>query len=207
MTWIRQRVKNPCGVILSQCRRGNDDTKTSKAGAAKWLPRLVRSSSPNGRFILAFGDIENATYSFLQHVPVDTLRETTSTLPLAKRIDLIFELLSGNKTHTQERKEHFSKLLRHAKSLSEKRNVLAHDPHCMEAYHHPKHGHPGSRMVIGSMRTKKKVSLERLRKQVRESESLAKLLYADYSRISKPLHGKKGALLRAGPDCASERRR
>ncbi len=48
-----------------------------------------------GRFILAFGDIENVTYLVLLHLPKDTIFDTASSLPFGKRIELMLELLRG----------------------------------------------------------------------------------------------------------------
>ncbi|GHA75026.1 hypothetical protein [Cognatilysobacter bugurensis] len=77
-----------------------------------------------GRFVLAFGDIENVVTSCLRLLPQDPIGRTASELHLAQRISLLEEILSPRRTAAR------SNLLDAVKAVrrySSKRNIVAHN--------------------------------------------------------------------------------
>ena len=88
-----------------------------------------------GKALLRFGDIEYTSVKCLEKLPTDRIASTASSLPFAKRAELLIEILEGRENPD----EHTNQLLvgfRHAKKLAHKRNLIAHNPLLLEMYFH-----------------------------------------------------------------------
>lgn len=146
-----------------------------------------------GRFILAFGDIENVTYMALLQLPKDRIFGTTSKLGFGARVDLVLEIVSGHKEVSDDLKAKFSKELLAAKALADTRNLVAHSPLMMTIYSHPKEEWAHSEMALGNVRNKESgVSFDRLNGAADQAEALAKALYHLYGEVHKQvLHATK----------------
>jgi hypothetical protein len=141
-----------------------------------------------GRFVLAFGDIENVTYLALYQLPKDNIFETTSSLAFGKRVQLVMELVANHPEVNDSLREKFIALLKKATKLSETRNHVAHSPLMMKVYHHEAHGWIHEEVELGNVRNRERgVSLKALRTATSEAEKLAKSLYKQYHKIHKAI--------------------
>jgi len=139
-----------------------------------------------GRFVLAFGDVENVTYLALLQLPKDKIFDTTSTLGFGKRIDLVIELIAGHRELTEDLRKSFATTLTSAKKLSDLRNIVAHSPLMMMIYAHPKEGWTHHEMALGNVRNRRRgISLKQLRVATGQAEALSKKLYRLYSKVHK----------------------
>jgi hypothetical protein len=99
---------------------------SSDANAVEW-ERLV------GKAILRFGDIELVSVKCLQVFPADKIGVSASRLGFSQRTDLLIEILESR----PQRSAHLETLLvgfKRAKKLSEKRNLIAHNPVMLSLY-------------------------------------------------------------------------
>jgi hypothetical protein len=143
-----------------------------------------------GRFVLAFGDIENVTYMALAQIPRDAIFKSTSTLGFGKRADLVAELVQDHPEVSEAARSRLVKYLKEAKTLSETRNTLAHSPLMLKLYTHPQWTH--AELGIASVRNREKpITLTILRQSVRKAETLSAKLYRAYSRVYKSIDGAK----------------
>lgn len=131
-----------------------------------------------GRFILAFGDIENITYICLSRLPKDSIYKSVSKLRFAQRVDLLLEILRGQDGLAQTLVEQFANQLEDAKTLAKVRNTVAHSPLMCVIYEHPTEEwrHIEYR-VANSMNEDKYVTLESLADTTKQTEKLAAGLY------------------------------
>lgn len=74
---------------------------------------------------MAFGSIEWITVMCLTHLPVDPVGKTASKLPLAKRVELLVEILAPRADSISTG---LLPLLAQIKPLSKIRNQVAHEP-------------------------------------------------------------------------------
>ena len=145
-----------------------------------------------GRFVLAFGDIENVTYLALSQLPRDSIFKSTSTLGFGKRVDLVIEIVRDHPEVSAFTRALFIRHLKEAKVLSDTRNTLAHSPLVLSLYRHPEWTH--AELGIGTVRNSDKpVTLQVLRSKTREVEALAKKLHRAYSRVYKSVKRAKAA--------------
>ena len=136
-----------------------------------------------GTVILSFGEIELITLKCLAHLPTDNIYESTSTLPFGRRVDLIIEILQGcgNKPNAATA---LIEKLKQAKSLSEYRNLLAHNPLVADIYVHQITGDVVVEHGISSARKKEKsIDLASLKELAGEVEDLASELYMTLGKI------------------------
>jgi hypothetical protein len=145
-----------------------------------------------GRFVLAFGDIENVTYMALSQIPRDTIFKSTASLGFGKRADLVSEIVQDHPEVSTAAQNRLVKYLKEAKALSEIRNILAHSPLMLKLYQHPQWNH--AELGIASARNRDKpITLAVLRTNVRKAETLSGKLYRAYSRVHKSVVGAKAA--------------
>jgi hypothetical protein len=136
-----------------------------------------------GTVILSFGDIELITLKCLAHIPTDNIYESVSTLPFGRRVDLIIEILEGRPNIPDAVATLIEKLKR-AKSLSEYRNVLAHNPLVADIYVHEIRGDVVVEHGISSARKKgKSIDLASLKELAGEVEDLASELYMTLGKV------------------------
>jgi len=134
-----------------------------------------------GTAILSFGNIEFATIKCLTHLPRDNISKTTSSLPFGRRVDLIIELLEGQKENAAINSEFIIKLKR-AKELAEWRNVLAHNPLATSVYEHKATGDLLLEKTIKAERKKgKEIDLPKLKELASEISSLSSEIYYSLS--------------------------
>lgn len=138
-----------------------------------------------GTVILSFGDIELITLKCLAHLPSDNIYESVSTLPFGRRVDLIIDILQGRASTPNAAAPLIEKLQR-AKSLSEYRNVLAHNPLIADFYVHKVTGDVVVEHGISSARRKgKSIDLASLKELAGEVEGLAGELYMTLGKIAQ----------------------
>lgn len=136
-----------------------------------------------GTVILSFGDIELITLKCLAHLPTDNIYESASTLPFGRRVDLIIEILQGYGNKPNAATTLIEKL-KQAKSLSEYRNLLAHNPLVADIYVHQITGDVVVEHGISSARKKEKsIDLASLKELAGEVEGLASELYMTLGKI------------------------
>ena len=141
-----------------------------------------------GRFMLAFGDIENATLLALERISSDSIMRTARSLLLAKRIELLTEILEAKEGISASARADFIETLARVKSLADKRNLIAHNPLILEFYEHGHTGELVSQGVIASTRNEnKRINIGTMQKLVQQLEECRTLLFDQYGRISKEL--------------------
>ena len=77
-----------------------------------------------GRFVLAFGRIEGLTYAALRECPNDPISEALLNANLGMRLDLLAAIC---RNRNGERWKRLGEVLQNIKSLSIKRNLIAHN--------------------------------------------------------------------------------
>ncbi len=80
-----------------------------------------------GRLFIAFGYIEKITHNCLVEWLKDPIYPHIKNMNLGRRIDLVIDLAKAQE-YTKENIEQFISHLKQAKTLSEKRNIVAHNP-------------------------------------------------------------------------------
>lgn len=136
-------------------------------------------------FILSFGDIELITLKCLAHLPTDKIYESVATLPFGRRVDLIIEILQ-NRANSSHNIATLINKLKLAKSLSEYRNVLAHNPLVADIYVHQLTGDVIVEHGISSAKKREKtIDLASMKELAGEVESLASELYITLSKITE----------------------
>jgi len=86
-----------------------------------------------GRVLLAFGEIEHQTHECLRQFPRDTIYDSVATMPLARRLALIRNILEG-RARVSDKVLDFIKLLKRAEDLLVVRNAVAHNPYVLAFY-------------------------------------------------------------------------
>jgi len=84
-----------------------------------------------GRVFVAFGGIEYTLFKCLENIPSDNILQSTKNLPLGKRVDLLQEILT---IHENLEAVELKRNLRKIKTLSESRNLIAHNPLVLDLY-------------------------------------------------------------------------
>ncbi len=136
-----------------------------------------------GTVFLSFGDIELITLKCLAHIPTDNIYESVSTLPFGRRVNLIIEILRG-RAYAPDAVATLIEKLKRAKSLSEYRNVLAHNPLLADIYVHRITGDVVVEHGISSARKKEKsIDLASLKELAGEVEDLASELYMTLGKV------------------------
>ncbi|MCP3684054.1 MAG: hypothetical protein GY861_15340 [bacterium] len=144
----------------------------------KWMPIV-------GRFILAFGDIENVTYFAIKQLPVDKIYETSWKLNFGTRVDLVLELVNNLTKATAEMKEEFRTLLIEAKQLSVIRNTVAHSPLMLMVYQHKSEewAFVHEESLANIRNAENSITIEKLTEYTDRAEVLATELYESYQKI------------------------
>lgn len=86
-----------------------------------------------GKAMVSFAEIELVTYKCLAHIPSDKIYESSSSLPFARRVDLIVEILEGGSPLPVGVSD-FVALLKRSKELAKTRNDIAHNPVMMNVF-------------------------------------------------------------------------
>lgn len=137
-----------------------------------------------GKFFVSFAKIEHTTCISIQHFSEDNITKTANNLPFKTRVELLIELIKGKNYIDTEKAEKHIELLKISLKLSEKRNIIAHNPILLDLYTQEETEELQEREVIVSKRSKKKrIYLENLEKMVDEVEKLSKELVDGYLEI------------------------
>lgn len=152
--------------------------QTEENPEEKWRPWV-------GRFVMAFGGVENVTYSALKQLPKDQIHRTAWKLGLGWRIDLVIELIPGLERTSEDLKTRFVGLLKRSKQLSDIRNKIAHSPLMLTVYEHPSEEWSFiHQLTLASIKNPEdSVSFEQLVKVTEETEFVVGELYGVYQQI------------------------
>lgn len=85
-----------------------------------------------GRFVIAFGDIENLVTSSLSFFAKDPIGKAAADLPLAQRMDLLEAVLSPRET---EARAELLESVQAIRRYSKKRNIVAHNGLTFSFFH------------------------------------------------------------------------
>ena len=100
--------------------------KTFKTeGKEKWAQLI-------GLIIIEFGEIERITIRCLRTFPSENIISSVIGMKLSSRVDLICSILESKFSNGETNK--IIPLLKKAKKLAEKRNILAHNPMSLDIY-------------------------------------------------------------------------
>jgi hypothetical protein len=102
-----------------------------------------------GRFMVAFGGIEQVIHAALNALPHDPIGQAATQMFLGPRIDLLLAVLNGR--HGKDWRN-FAALLKKAKRLAEERNLIAHNPLGLEYYKNAEGQHVAGEQTIRSLR-------------------------------------------------------
>lgn len=151
----------------------------TKHQKAKWRTLV-------GTAVLSFCDIEFITQECLKHLPTDNICKSVSTLPFGRRVDLIIEILQGWANTPKAATTLIEKLKLAKKLFSKYRNVLAHNPLCVDIYVQHETGDIVLDHSISSLREKEKsINFASLKKLADEVEDLASELYKTLEKVIK----------------------
>lgn len=130
-------------------------------------------SAAIGELFIAFGQIEHITIAFLNS-QTQTKKEIIGKSNFSKRVDLIVKSL---KKSTDSNHKEFISLLKKAKELSKKRNLIAHNPLLLEVFQFAD-GSNYKREIIASSRAPKEcMSLKELKILSNDASSILSKLY------------------------------
>jgi hypothetical protein len=143
-----------------------------------------------GIFMLEFGDIEHLVTLAIEFSTTEAVMKTVRQLQLSKRIELCKELLEANDTLTDEVRNPFLDDLKLAKKLSEKRNLIAHNPVRLTFRQREDNDELVAEGIISSPRNDKiEVTLEAMRHLAREAIKCNSLLNEHFSKVGYQLRG------------------
>jgi Resolvase, N terminal domain len=129
-----------------------------------------------GRALLSFGDIEAFTLRCLVCIPSDKVANTSSNLSFARRVGLLVEIIEGRCVAPGPAAELASKL-KATKTLSEVRNVIAHNPLQLEVCARSAGDATAERNLISAKPQGKLIDLASLKEYVAKVEDAVSELY------------------------------
>lgn len=139
-----------------------------------------------GRVFMAFGTIEKLTHECLKEWLKDPIYDHLKKIRLSQRIDMVIDLI-GAKPFEEKNIVKFVLLMKEAKKLAEKRNILAHNPLLLTLFY----GDPDFHEIIQhNFKENKYVTFDELKKIVKDSEMLATELIETKVKIG--LEGRTG---------------
>ncbi len=148
-------------------------------GRDKWAEYI-------GKTMLCFGDIEFITFECLINFSRDNIFQSTSKMNLNPRIDLIINIIQSR--FTQDESAELIKLLKEAKELAEKRNLIAHNPLSFEIYEDEMGKISEFKEVINSLKNyDKKMSFNELIQFYESTLALSKKLTDEYRNLYNKL--------------------
>lgn len=121
-----------------------------------------------GRFILAFGEIEDLCTTSIRMISVDGIGGVAATLPLESRIQLLHTILDGR---SDSESRELSSALKRVKSYLTHRNLVAHNGLGMKVVHN------GNKILLhfhiqSSRNADKMLSYEQMERLTSEVEHL-----------------------------------
>lgn len=138
-----------------------------------------------GRFLLAFGQIEWATYRLLIDLPTERIFETVCETRLSYRIRLILQIAS-QRNLPENLVARLEKTLSRVRELSGPRNTIAHNPIYWKLVDSELGVDLGPR-IIRFYKPEKEIGYKQLVAFADEAESLAHKLYSLYIEVGEEL--------------------
>ena len=143
---------------------------------AKLVNLSGKWAAPIGRLFIAFGGIEKILLDCLLFFPRDPIYRHAARQSLRSKIDLLTEILEPRTKSSDEIKK-LVELLNQTKLLSEKRNLIAHNPLMLQVAEDPNDSAPLHECIISARKGGKVISFEELEKIVDEAESIESMLH------------------------------
>jgi hypothetical protein len=147
-----------------------------------------------GQFFVSFAKIEHTTCISIQYFSEDNISNTANRLAFKTRVELLIELITDKKYIDDDKTKKYTDLLEKALKLSEKRNIIAHNPILLDLYTHEETEQLIQREVIISKRNKR-IFLDNLKEMVDEAEKLSKELSDAYIEILPCVHEYNHAIM------------
>ena len=136
-----------------------------------------------GKGFVAFGSIEHTVVVCLRTIQKDSIPKFSKSLKLRQRIELLLELLEP---HVQPECLDLAEKLRLAKTLSETRNLIAHNPLVLEIYEDGKGGYAFGESISAIHKVGHKITLAETQDFAEKSEQLARdFISVSISRLLK----------------------
>lgn len=127
-----------------------------------------------GKFMLWFASIEESTFVLLKELPTENIFEATISLQFGQRVDLLLAVASDSNKVMPSTKNALIEKLKLAKNISEKRNLVAHNPLSVDIYKHKSEEEYKIVERIRSLKNQKKViEIEELRELGVNTKKLA----------------------------------
>jgi len=140
-----------------------------------------------GRFMVAFGDIENITLLALERISSESLMRTARSLQLTKRIELLSEILGSKESISDEARANFIKSLAGAKKLSEMRNIIAHNPLLLTVHLDSPGELIAGHEIVSARNEDSRITAKRMQELVEQAEKTRTHLFDQYGQISGQL--------------------
>lgn len=125
-----------------------------------------------GRIFVSFGHIESCTYKCIEAFADSRVAKHLNNQTLARRIDILKDLVEGIDS-PQENRDQFIAILNEIKALSEKRNLIAHNPLVLHIFDSDTEGKPFAEKIISSKKPNKQIEFEELVVIANKSEDLS----------------------------------
>ena len=128
-----------------------------------------------GRKFVSFGHIESCTYKCIEAFTDPLVSKHLNNQSLSKRIELLKDL--ARKISSKVSRECFLKVLNDIKVLSEKRNLIAHNPLVLHVFDLDVNGKPFREKIISSKKSDKQIEFEELTQITNKAEKLSEELH------------------------------
>jgi hypothetical protein len=170
-----QSRKNRSEAVGSRDKKMRSST-TNHWGQIDYERELDESRRLVGQALLSFGDIEAFTLRCLDRIPSDKVAKTSSSLSFARRVDLLVEIIEGRCMAPSPAAELASKL-KATKTLTEVRNVIAHNPLQLEVCARSANDATAERSMISAKSQGKLIDLACLKEYVAKVENAVSELH------------------------------
>lgn len=139
-------------------------------------------ASEIGNIFLSFGDIEFVTLECLRHFPTEDIYNSTSKLNFKPRVNLIIEIVNSMGI-SEKLKNEMTDLLNQAFSMSDKRNLIAHNPLALEVYEDSEGNYEFAEIIASLRNEKNTISFDGIKQLAVESSELSEALHSKFMEV------------------------
>lgn len=136
-----------------------------------------------GLFFVSFAKIEHTTCISIKAFSEENISNTANSLPFTLRVELLMEIIVKKKYIESEKLNKLLNLLKQSLKLSEKRNIIAHNPILLDIYTDESEQLKEREVIVSKRNCKKRIHLEDLKKMVDEANKLSEELHDSYFEI------------------------
>ncbi|WP_404419019.1 hypothetical protein [Marinospirillum sp.] len=135
-----------------------------------------------GRIFVAFGSIESCTYKCIDAFAEETIAKFLKSMPLAKRTEVLIDLVSPKNLETENKTE-FLNNLEEIRKLLEKRNLIAHNPLVLQVYDEETSDTVWRERIISEKNKNKSIDYDEIMVIADKSESLSSSIHSNMAKF------------------------